>query len=68
MSAIVERDELAARLDKGWQLIADAERAGRDVSAWEQRWLDLLARYEQLCREDAGDIAHSGQPHKERSA
>jgi hypothetical protein len=56
MNTIAERAELAMRLENGWQLIVEAERAGKDVSAWEQHWLTLLALYERHCR-DASDIA-----------
>jgi hypothetical protein len=45
------RDQLAARLEDGWQRIDTAEASGADVAEWTRFWLDLLASYEETCRE-----------------
>jgi hypothetical protein len=50
MDVAEERDELRRRLEEGDRRIAEAQRAGRDVSAWEDVWIALLRRYEQACR------------------
>lgn len=46
-----QRDNLARRLEDGWNRINEAERAGKSVAAWEDFWLGLLHEYEQLCDE-----------------
>ncbi len=43
------RQELEGRLTAGWQRIDDAIAAGRDVRAWEEHWIALLAEYERVC-------------------
>ncbi len=44
-----KRDELVERLDKGAARIEDARSKGKDVSEWEDYWIQLLRQYEQIC-------------------
>lgn len=44
---IGKRDELMERLDVGGAKIDEAREQGKDVSAWETYWLELLHQYEQ---------------------
>jgi hypothetical protein len=50
-ASVADRDRLQRRLEDGDGRIAEAQRAGWDVTAWEAFWLRLLREYEQLCRE-----------------
>lgn len=43
------RDRLEARLTDGWHRINEAEAKGRDITAWEELWLNLLHEYEDVC-------------------
>lgn len=49
-------EQLETRLQRGWELIDEAERQSdeRAASRYTQRWLNLLADYEQLAGEQAG--------------
>lgn len=49
VSLETRRDTLAARLDTGFDKIEEAERAGHDVTRWEQGWHQLLHEYEDIC-------------------
>lgn len=46
---VYRRQVLEQRLIEGWKRIDAAIAAGRDVAAWEQIWVALLAEYEQVC-------------------
>jgi hypothetical protein len=46
---VYRRQVLEQRLIEGWKRIDAALAAGRDVAAWEQCWVALLAEYEQVC-------------------
>jgi hypothetical protein len=50
-TSMADRDRLQRRLEAGDRRIAEADGAGQDVSRWETFWLQLLAEYEQVCRE-----------------
>ena len=41
--------ELERRLTVGWRRIDEAIASGRDVSSWEEHWLQLLGEYERVC-------------------
>jgi hypothetical protein len=41
--------QLAKRLNDGYNRIEVARQNGEDVEAWESFWLTLLAEYEQAC-------------------
>jgi hypothetical protein len=43
-----EVGRLAARLERGIEVIDAARAAGRDVRAWEDAWIQLLTEYESL--------------------
>ena len=45
------RRELERRLSEGWGYIDRAIAECKDVAAWEQRWLRLLAEYDAACEE-----------------
>jgi hypothetical protein len=45
----VKRNELIERLDKGAARIEDSRTQGRDVSEWEDYWVQLLRNYEKIC-------------------
>lgn len=45
----VKRDEFVARLDVGAVRIEDARAKGKDVSEWENYWLQLIRQYEAVC-------------------
>ena len=49
VSLETRRDTLAARLDAGFDKIEQAERAGQDVTRWEQGWHRLLEEYVSIC-------------------
>lgn len=40
---------LERRLEDGYRRIEQAAREGKDVSAWETFWINLLRQYEALC-------------------
>jgi hypothetical protein len=44
-----KRDELIERLDRGAACIEEARAQGRDVSDWEDYWIQLLRNYEKVC-------------------
>lgn len=46
-------EQLETRLQRGWELIDEAERQSdeRAASRYTQRWLNLLTDYEELARE-----------------
>lgn len=46
-----QKSRLEQRLEDGFARIGEAERNGRDVSAWEQFWFTLLYEYETICNE-----------------
>jgi hypothetical protein len=48
------RDTLYARLERGFETIAQAEAEGKDVSGWEQAWVRLLREYEAVCDQIRG--------------
>lgn len=60
--ASTEREVLILenRLREGEVRIAQAEQAGNDVTEWEDFWLELLHRYEALCRE--AEAVRHGRP------
>jgi hypothetical protein len=43
--------KLEQRLEDGYVRINEAEAQGRDVSNWEEVWLNLLHEYEAVCDE-----------------
>jgi hypothetical protein len=47
----VKRDNLIDRLDVGAARIQEARSEGKDVTSWEDFWLQLLRSYEQVCDE-----------------
>lgn len=47
--AHAEARVLAARLERGWNIIEQKIGAGEDVEALERHWLGLLNEYESLC-------------------
>lgn len=49
-------EQLETRLQRGWELIDEAERQSdeRAASRYTQRWLNLLTDYEKLAREQTG--------------
>lgn len=54
-------EQLESRLQRGWELIEEAERASdqRAVSRYTQRWLNLLSEYEVLAGRAADDRTES---------
>jgi hypothetical protein len=46
-----KRDNLIDRLDVGAARIQEARSEGKDVTSWEDFWLQLLRSYEQVCDE-----------------
>jgi hypothetical protein len=46
-----KRDSLIDRLDVGAARIQEARSEGKDVTSWEDFWLQLLRSYEQVCDE-----------------
>jgi len=48
---IEQRDRLEARLYNGWDRIAVAEAAGREVRSWESLWVAVLDEYTSVCRQ-----------------
>lgn len=44
-----ERNTLLDRLDKGAFKIQEARYNGRDVTGWEDFWLELNRKYEAIC-------------------
>jgi hypothetical protein len=59
VSLETRRDTLAARLETGFNKIEEAERAGQDITRWEQAWNRLLTEYEDVCNQ----IARRPQSH-----
>lgn len=51
------RDSLYARLDVGYERIAQGLRDGQDVTSWEDFWIQLLKEYEKVCDELTADLA-----------
>ena len=49
--------QLENRLQRGWDLIEEAERKSdqRAASRYTQRWLSLLTEYEELAKSDSSD-------------
>jgi hypothetical protein len=45
------RASLESRLQEGYARIDVAVEAGRDVTSWEQFWIDLLHEYETTCHQ-----------------
>lgn len=52
-----QRDSLLERLEDGYQKIEQRLVAGQDVANWEDFWVLLLHRYEQVC-DDLRDLRH----------
>lgn len=52
-----QRDSLLERLEDGYQKIEQSLVAGQDVANWEDFWVLLLRRYEQVC-DDLRDLRH----------
>jgi hypothetical protein len=53
-----KRDEYIERLDIGAAKIEEARSQGKDVTLWEDYWIQLLRQYEAVCdklRELAGE-------------
>jgi len=46
---IKKRDELVERLETGAVKIEEARSQGRDVTSWEDYWIQLLHEYESAC-------------------
>lgn len=46
---IDKRDEYVERLDVGAAKIEEARSQGKDVSTWEDYWIQLLHQYEAVC-------------------
>jgi hypothetical protein len=46
---IEKRDEYVERLDVGVAKIEEARALGKDVSTWEDYWIQLLHQYEAVC-------------------
>lgn len=46
---ITKRDQYVDRLDTGAAKIEEARAQGKDVSEWEDYWISLLRRYEEVC-------------------
>ncbi len=46
---IEKRDDLVERLDVGAAKIEEARSQGKDVSSWEDYWIQLLHNYESVC-------------------
>lgn len=46
-----KRDNLIDRLDVGAARIQEARTEGKDVTSWEDFWIQLLRSYEQVCDE-----------------
>jgi phage host-nuclease inhibitor protein Gam len=44
-----QKARLETRLEDGWNRINEGEAQGRDVTPWEDFWLDLLKEYEAVC-------------------
>lgn len=44
-----KRDEYIERLDSGAAKIEEARAQGKDVTTWEDYWIQLLRRYEAVC-------------------
>jgi hypothetical protein len=44
-----KRDEYVTRLDIGAVKIEEARAQGKDVSTWEDYWIQLLHQYEAVC-------------------
>jgi hypothetical protein len=55
MSALeTRRDTLYERLEKGYERISEGLDQGRDITKWEDLWLELLNEYEIVCNELEG--------------
>lgn len=50
-------EQLESRLQRGWELIDEAERQSdqRAASRYTRRWLDLLSDYEELVKKNPSD-------------
>ena len=46
---VEKRDEYVERLDVGAAKIEEARSQGKDVSTWEDYWIQLLHQYEAVC-------------------
>lgn len=46
-----ERDTLYSRLEAGYVKIERGLTEGKDITEWEDLWLQLLNEYEQVCNE-----------------
>ena len=58
---LVERDQLLARLHRGYAIVEAALAAGDPrATVWEEAWLALLARYEAIEDQLAGRTPPSG--------
>ena len=58
-TARAERATLQLRLERGWQVLAAAETAGKDITALEEYWWQLLAEYEATF--ERGDISRQDE-------
>lgn len=46
-----KRDEYVQRLDIGAAKIEEARRQGKNVTLWEDYWIQLLRQYEEVCNQ-----------------
>jgi hypothetical protein len=46
---IAKRDEFVGRLDEGAVKIEEARKQGKDVTTWENYWIQLLNQYSGVC-------------------
>jgi hypothetical protein len=51
------RDSLYARLEVGYDRIAQGLEDGQDVMSWEDFWIQLLREYESVCDQLTADLA-----------
>lgn len=51
------RDNLYQRLEDGYRKVERELAAGRDVTEWEEFWLELLREYERVCDDLGRDLA-----------
>lgn len=51
------RDSLYARLEIGYERIAQGLESGQDVTSWEDFWIALLREYESVCDQLTADLA-----------
>ncbi len=54
-----KRDEYVERLDIGAAKIEEARSQGKDVTSWEDYWIQLLRQYEAVC-DKLRDLTHQG--------